>query len=90
MNSPVRSGTSSRTDYPVGGATSLPVRVAAPEPEPQRNRAPTFPGSLTTRSIDENSASGANVGAAIGATDRDGDTLTYSLTGDRCRVLHHQ
>ena len=61
------------------------VRVAAPEPEPepqpQPNRAPAFPGSSTTRSIDENSASGASVGAPVRATDADGETLTYSLTG---------
>ena len=72
-----------RDDYPVGGATSLPVRVADPEPEPdpQRNRAPTFPGSLTTRSIDENLAFGANVGDAVRATDADLDRLTYALGG---------
>ena len=58
-----------------------PVTVrAAPAPEPHPNRAPAFPGSSTTRSIDENSASGANVGAAVRATDADGDRLTYSLT----------
>ena len=59
-----------------------PVTVrAAPAPEPQPNRAPAFPGNSTTRSIDENSASGASVGAPVRATDADGDTLTYSLTG---------
>ena len=76
---------SDREDHDVGGAFRVTVRVAAPEPgpepQPQGNRAPTFPGSSTTRSIDENSASGANVGDAVRATDRDGDTLTYSLTG---------
>ena len=67
----------------VGGSSSVSVRVVAPEPEPepQVNRAPEFPGSSTTRSIDENLASGANVGAVVRATDADGDTLTYSLTG---------
>ena len=59
-----------------------PVTVrAAPAPEPQPNRAPAFPGGSTTRSIDENSASGANVGAAIRATDADRDRLTYALGG---------
>ena len=72
-----------QVDHVVGGATSVTVRVAGPEPEPdpQVNREPAFPGSSTTRSIDENSASGANVGAAVRATDADGDRLTYSLTG---------
>ena len=67
----------------IGCPCSVTVRVADPEPAPSptQNRAPAFPGSSATRSIDENSASGANVGAAVRATDRDGDTLTYSLTG---------
>ena len=66
----------------VGGSSSVTVRVVAPEPEPQVNRAPVFSaGNSTTRSIDENLASGANVGAVVRATDADGDTLTYSLTG---------
>ena len=74
---------SDRANHTVGGATRVTVRGAAPEPEPepQENRAPAFPGSSTTRSIDENSASGANVGDAVMATDADGDTVTYSLTG---------
>ena len=72
-----------RDDYPVGGDFRVTVRVVAPEPdpEPQVNRDPAFSGSSTTRSIDENSASGANVGAQVRATDADGDRLTYSLTG---------
>ena len=72
-----------KDDYDVGGASSVTVRVAAPEPEPepQRNREPAFPRSSTTRSIDENLASGANVGARVTASDPDRDTLTYTLTG---------
>ena len=66
----------------VRGPSSVTVRVVAPEPEPQVNRAPVFSaGNSTTRSIDENSASGANVGAVVRATDADRDTLTYTLTG---------
>ena len=70
-------------DHDVGCPCSVTVRVAGPgpEPEPQGNRAPAFPGSSTTRSVEENSASGANVGAAVRAADADGDRLTYSLTG---------
>ncbi len=45
------------------------------------NEAPEFTGSTATRSIAENSAVGTNVGAAVTATDVDGDTLEYSLTG---------
>ena len=68
-----------KSETPVGGPSSVTVRVVAPEPEPQVNRAPAFRGSSTTRSINENSASGSNVGAAVRAADR--DRLTYSLTG---------
>ena len=46
------------------------------------NEAPTFnEGTSTTRNIDENSAAGTNVGSRVIATDQDGDTLTYSLSG---------
>ncbi len=47
------------------------------------NRAPTFTeGNTTTRSVAENTASGVNIGTAVGATDADeDDTLTYSLSG---------
>ncbi len=46
------------------------------------NRAPTFTdGSSTKRSVAENTASGANIGTAIAATDADNDTLTYTLGG---------
>ena len=50
------------------------------------NEAPVFTeGARATRTIAENTASGANIGAAFTATDPDsGDTLTYSLhRGDR-------
>ena len=46
------------------------------------NRAPSFiDGATTTRSVHENAATGWNIGGAIGATDADGDTLTYSISG---------
>ena len=44
------------------------------------NTAPVIPATAT-RSIDENSAANASIGAVVSATDADGDTLTYSLTG---------
>ncbi len=47
------------------------------------NDAPTFTeGDSTTRSVPENSGASVNVGAAVSATDQDGDTLTYTLSGD--------
>ncbi|MDE0647365.1 MAG: hypothetical protein OXI08_04825, partial [Cyanobacteria bacterium MAG IRC4_bin_6] len=46
------------------------------------NSAPAFASGTLTRSVAENAAAGANVGAAIpAATDRDGDALTYTLGG---------
>ena len=73
-----------KSETQVGGSSRVTVRVVAPEPdpEPQVNRAPVFTdGTATTRSIDENSESGASVGAAVRATDADRDRLTYSLRG---------
>ena len=47
------------------------------------NRPPEFrEGSQTDRSIAENTPAGVNIGEPATATDPDGDTLTYSLSGD--------
>ena len=45
------------------------------------NRPPTFSGSTRTFSIAENTGPGVDVGDLVEATDRDGDTLTYTLEG---------
>ena len=46
------------------------------------NNPPVFTdGSSTTRSVAENTEAGQNIGAAVGATDADNHTLTYSLGG---------
>ena len=83
------------TETPVG-TSIVTVRVAAPEPQPQpqpqpqpgatvagpsTNRSPAFPGATDTRSIDEDSAAGTNVGNPVTASDPDRDTLTYTLSG---------
>ena len=48
----------------VGGPSSVQVRRPSPPPPVPANRDPVFSdGSSTTRSVDENSAVGANVGA---------------------------
>ena len=75
-----------QNDYPVGGPSSVqvgrPSPPPPPAPSPTQNRAPVFSaGSSTTRSVNENSASGANVGARVTASDPDGDSLTYTLAG---------
>ncbi len=46
------------------------------------NTIPAFSeGITTTRSVAENSVRGVNIGDPVYATDADGDTLTYSLSG---------
>ena len=45
------------------------------------NSEPTFGTGTVTRSVDENSSLGTNVGAAVTATDSDNDTLVYALSG---------
>ena len=51
-----------------------------PQQSPQINRAPAFDATLE---VAENSPAGTGVGSPITATDPDeGDTLTYSLSGD--------
>ena len=53
-----------------------------PTPTPTPNRAPVFAeGESATRSVAENTGSGVNIGTRIRATDPDGDTLDYSLSG---------
>ena len=55
---------------------------AARGPIGASNSAPTFSSMTATRTLAENSGLGVNVvGGTITATDGDGDTLTYSLTG---------
>ena len=68
--------------HSIGGSSRVTVRVVAPEPDPQENRPPAFTeGSATTRTVAENTEAGMDVGGPVRATDRDGDTLAYSLTG---------
>ena len=63
-------------------ATAETTIAISPPPEPEPNRAPAFDANIdTVLTVAENSAAGVNVGAAITATDQDGDTLTYSLSG---------
>ena len=66
-----------------GGTDSISVTINITDiDETIPNRAPVFTeGNTATRSIAENTVPGANIGAAIAATDADGNTLTYSLGG---------
>ena len=48
----------------------------------ETNNPPVFAeGTNTTRTVDENTVSGTNIGNAVTATDADNDTLTYTLGG---------
>ncbi len=63
------------------GSASITVTINIDDvDEIQPNRAPVFTeGSITTRTVVENTASGRNIGTPVTATDADNDTLTYSL-----------
>ena len=63
-------GASGWSDPPGSGRTNAPT-----------NNAPVFNPSNVSRSIEENTAAGQNVGAVVTATDVDGDTLSYTLGG---------
>ena len=54
--------------------------TGAPNPD-VANRRPAFSGGTRTLSVAENTPANTDVGAPIAATDRDGDTLTYTLEG---------
>ena len=62
---------------------SILVRITVTDvDETPTNNAPVFTdGTTATRTIAENTVSGANIGSAVAATDADNDTLTYRLGG---------
>ena len=62
-----------------GGIDSIAVTITVTEP----NNAPEFTdGDNTTREVDENTATGENIGDPVAATDDDiSDTLTYTFSG---------
>ena len=46
------------------------------------------PVSNVLRTVDENTASDQSIGAAVSAKDLQGDTLTYSISGDDARPFN--
>ncbi|MDE2988935.1 MAG: cadherin domain-containing protein [Chloroflexota bacterium] len=72
--------TASYTD-PQGANKSASATTAATV-APAPNRDPAFPATETgARSIPENTPAGTNIGAPFQATDPDGETVAYALTG---------
>ncbi len=78
----------SKTSYTVtitvsdgnGGEDEIKVTINVTDVD--ENRAPVFTdGSSTTRSVAENTEVGEDIGSAVGATDADDDSLTYTLGG---------
>ncbi|MDE0138764.1 MAG: cadherin domain-containing protein [bacterium] len=45
------------------------------------NSAPAFPSTSVALSVDENTAAGTDIGAAVAATDAEKDSITYALGG---------
>ena len=73
--------TASYTDPEGSGKSAQTVSVNRVQAAPVVNTAPDFGAETTTRSIAENAAAGADIGAAVTATDGQDDTLTYSISG---------
>ena len=62
--------------------TPPPVQADSQLRSVRQNNPPVFSnGASTTRSVAENTPSGTDIGSPISATDPDGGTLTYSLSG---------
>ena len=75
-----------RTDYNLTGDSKVTVQSSgggAPGPTPTpSNRDPVFTeGNSATRTVAENTAAGQDIGNPVSATDGDGDSLTYTLSG---------
>ncbi len=66
-----------------GGNDSITVTINVTNVnEIRSNSAPVFTeGNSTTRSVDENTSTGVNIGDSVSATDLDDDALTYTLGG---------
>ena len=61
-----------------GGTDTIGVAISVTD----ENDDPIFvEGDSTARSVAENTLTGENIGSPVSATDEDGDTLTYSLSG---------
>ena len=61
----------------VTNVDEAPTIVRAPD----ANVAPEFASATTSRTVAENTAAGEDIGNPVAATDNNGDTLTYALSG---------
>ena len=74
--------TATYTDPEGPGKTASGVSVNAVQAAPDGpNSPPVFSAASASRSVAENATMGANVGTPVIATDPEGDTLTYALSG---------
>ena len=71
------------TDNKPRGSIAVPVTINVTDVPHEDNSAPEFTdGATTTRTVAENTATGADIGTAVAATDEDtDDTITYTLGG---------
>ncbi len=60
--------------------------VEQPVIGPGQNFAPAFAAATAERMVAENTAAGVNVGAPIVAVDPEGDTITYTVSGDQFSI----
>ena len=73
--------TASYTDGHGPGKTAIVVSDNKVRVAPAANTAPAFAGDATTRTVEENTEAGRNIGDPVSATDAESDPLTYSLSG---------
>lgn len=66
-----------------GGSATITVTINVTDVEelPENNDPVFTDGNEATRSVEENTATGVNIGDPVSATDADGDNLIYSLSG---------
>ena len=71
-----------RVTYTDGHGSGKTLELTTDIVGERRNNAPHFPANTdNTRTVAENTPANRSLGAAFTATDPDGDTLTYTLTG---------
>ena len=71
----------SEAEDEAGNGNTAATRASSTYTAAPANTAPEFAAATATRSVAENTAADRDIGAPVGATDDDGDTLEYSLSG---------